>query len=97
MADSSGTIETPGMGTIGTTGSGREKSNGSSHDSISSLNRRAHAAVDKAAEVATQTADWLSSSHKTLTESTCTYVQANPLRSIGMAFAAGFVLAKLMR
>lgn len=89
-------------GAIGSTGTGsstgyREKSNGSAHDSITKLNQRAHAAVDRAAEVATHTADWLSTSHQDLTQKTCTYVQANPLRSIGMAFAAGFMLAKLLR
>lgn len=94
MAESVETSDT--QGSTGTTG-GREKSNGSSHESIDIMNRRAHAAVDKAAEVATQTADWLSTSHKTLTESSCAYVKANPMQSIGMAFAAGFVLAKLMR
>lgn len=94
MEDNTGAIGS--MGTAGSTAH-REKSNGSAHDSITNINRRAHAAVDRAAEVATQTADWLNSSHKDLTQKTCTYVQAKPLRSIGMAFAAGFALAKLLR
>lgn len=93
MADSTSTIEALGSGTNGS----REKSNGSAHERIEQINRRAHEAVDKAATMATQTADWLNDSHQNLTASTCTYVRANPLRSIGMAFAAGFVLAKLMR
>ncbi len=94
MEDNAGAVGNMGIG--GFTGN-REKSNGSAHDSITNINRRAHAAVDRASEVATQTADWLNSSHKDLTEKSCTYVQANPLRSVGMAFAAGYVLAKLLR
>jgi len=94
MEDNAGAIGSMGTGT--STGH-RDKSNGSAHDSITNINQRAHAAVDRASEVATQTADWLSTSHKDLTEKSCTYVQANPLRSVGMAFAAGYVLAKLLR
>ena len=74
-----------------------QESNGSAHDSITNINQKAHAALDRASDVATQTADWLSSPQKDLTHKTCTYVQAKPMRSIGMAFAAGFVLAKLLR
>jgi ElaB/YqjD/DUF883 family membrane-anchored ribosome-binding protein len=94
MEESTGFI---GTGYNGSTGRDKSNGNGSAHESISNLNRRAHAAVDKAADVATHTADWLTTSHKDLTQSTASYVQANPLRSIGMAFATGFILAKLIR
>ena len=94
MEDNPGTIGSMGTGTP--TGQ-REKSNGSAHDSITNINQKAHATLDRASNVATQTADWLSTSQKELTEKSCTYVQANPLRSVGMAFAAGYVLAKLLR
>ena len=94
MEDNAGPIGSMGTGTP--TGQ-REKSNGSAHDSISNINQKAHAALDRASDVATQTADWLSTSQKDLTHKTCSYVQAKPMRSIGMALAAGFLLAKLLR
>ena len=92
MEDNAGAI-----GRMGTSTGQREKSNDSAHDSITNINQKAHAAVDHASEVATQIADWLSTSQKDITHKTCTYVQAKPMRSIGMTFAAGFVLAKLLR
>lgn len=64
----------------------------------------AHQAVDKAAGAAAPTADWLAeqgeslnATQKKLVEDTCSYVSAHPLKSIGVALAAGFLLSRLTR
>ena len=64
----------------------------------------AHQAVDKAAGAAAPTVDWLNektesinASQKQLVAATRDYVSANPLRAVGMAAGAGFVLACLIR
>ncbi len=63
----------------------------------------AHQAVDKAAGAATPTADWLSeqSEHlkqtqKKLIDDTCEYVQANPLKAVGIAVVVGFLLSRIV-
>lgn len=70
-------------------------------DRVSAL---AHQAVDKVAGAAAPTADWLTeqgetlnSSQKKLVDDTCSYVSANPLTSIGVALAAGFLLSRIIR
>ncbi len=64
----------------------------------------AHDATDKLSSAGTQTADWvstkgesLSATQKKLVDDTCTYVAANPLKSIAMAVAAGFVLSRILK
>jgi ElaB/YqjD/DUF883 family membrane-anchored ribosome-binding protein len=64
----------------------------------------AHAAVDKAAGVAAPTADWLremgesmNATQKKLLTNTCSYVAANPLKSLGMAVAAGYLISRMTR
>src|SRR5258706_15422399 len=59
----------------------------------------AHQAVDKAAGAAAPAADWLSergenlsATQKKLVNETCQYVSANPLKAVGIALAAGFLL-----
>ena len=63
----------------------------------------AHKAVDKAAGAAGPTVDWLNeqgasinATQKQLVANTCGYVAANPLKAIGMAAVAGFVLGRLI-
>ena len=63
----------------------------------------AHQAVDKAVNVAGPTADWLSAQgeslnarQKKMMESTCSYVSANPMKSVGIALAAGFLLSRII-
>ncbi len=70
-------------------------------DRVSAL---AHQAVDKVAGAATPTADWLAeqgetlnTAQKKLVEDTCSYVSAHPLKSIGVALAAGFLLSRIIR
>lgn len=64
----------------------------------------AHEAADKLKGASAQTADWmsektesLSATQKKLVEDTCAYVSANPLKSIAMAVAAGYVLSKILK
>ena len=64
----------------------------------------AHQAVDKAAGAAAPTVDWLNeqgasinASQKQLVADTRVYVSANPLKAVGIAALAGFVLGYLTR
>ncbi len=63
----------------------------------------AHGAVDKAVDAATPTADWLSQQGETLNRtqkkllsSTRNYVAENPVKSIGIALACGFIISRLV-
>src|SRR5665647_1256157 len=64
----------------------------------------AHQAVDRAAGAAAPTADWLTEQgenvntmQKQLIADTRSYVSANPLKAVGMAVVAGFLLSCLIR
>jgi len=64
----------------------------------------AHDATDKATSASAQTADWVSAQgeqlaakQKQVLEDTCKYVAANPLKSLAMAAAAGFVLSRILK
>jgi ElaB/YqjD/DUF883 family membrane-anchored ribosome-binding protein len=64
----------------------------------------AHRAVDKASDAAAPTAEWLqeqgdslNATQKKLMADTCSYVSANPLKSVGIAVVAGFVLSRFFR
>ena len=64
----------------------------------------AHQAVDKAASAVAPAAEWLaeqgeslSTTQKKLLSDTCSYVSANPLKSVGMAVLAGFVISRFIR
>lgn len=64
----------------------------------------AHQAVDSAAAAATPAAEWindqataLNAAQKKLVNGTRDYVAANPLKSLGMALAAGFLVSRLFR
>ena len=63
----------------------------------------AHDVVDKAAGAASETADKLTArgeslnvAQKKLVADTCSYVSANPLKSVGFAVLAGFLLARIV-
>lgn len=63
----------------------------------------AHQAVDSAAGAAAPTADWLvekgenlNATQKMLVADARSYVSANPLKSVGIALAAGFVLSRII-
>jgi len=64
----------------------------------------AHHAVDNAAGAVAPTADWLaeqgenvSAKQKKLVADTCSYVSANPLKAVGIAVVAGFLLSRIIR
>lgn len=64
----------------------------------------AHQAVDRMAGAAVPTAEWLAAkgeslnaAQKKLVSDTRSYVSANPLKSVGIAVAAGFLLSRLSR
>jgi len=63
----------------------------------------AHQAVDKAAAVAAPTVDWLAeqggsldAAQKKLVADTCGYISANPLKAVGIAMVAGFLLSRII-
>ena len=63
----------------------------------------AHQAVDKAAGAAAPTADWpaeqgesLNTTQKKLVADTCDYISANPLKAVGIAVVAGFLLSRII-
>jgi ElaB/YqjD/DUF883 family membrane-anchored ribosome-binding protein len=65
---------------------------------------RVHGAVDEVAAVAAPAAQWLEERRKTLTGSgeklldrTSKYIAAHPLRSLGLALAAGYLISRLRR
>jgi ElaB/YqjD/DUF883 family membrane-anchored ribosome-binding protein len=69
-------------------------------DQVASM---AHQAVDKAAHVVAPTADWLTeqganlhAAQKKLAADTCHYISANPLKSVGIAAVAGFLLSRII-
>jgi ElaB/YqjD/DUF883 family membrane-anchored ribosome-binding protein len=64
----------------------------------------AHETADRVSAVGSQTADWmsaqteqLSAAQKKLVDDTCQYVSANPLKSVAMALAAGFVISRILK
>ena len=64
----------------------------------------AHQAVDKAAGAAAPTAGWLTeqgenltATQKRLVADTSSYVSANPLKALGIAAVAGFLLSRILR
>jgi ElaB/YqjD/DUF883 family membrane-anchored ribosome-binding protein len=64
----------------------------------------AHHAVDTAAGAVAPTADWLAergeslnATQKKLMADTCSYISANPLKSIGMAVVAGYLISRFTR
>jgi ElaB/YqjD/DUF883 family membrane-anchored ribosome-binding protein len=64
----------------------------------------AHQAVEKAAGTAAPTVDWLAeqgdrlnATQKKLVADTCSYVSANPMKSVGIAVVSGFLLSRILR
>ena len=64
----------------------------------------AHGAVDQVANAAAPAAHWLEEQGETmkitgdkLIDSTCKYVAAHPLQSLGLALAAGYLISRLTR
>ena len=71
---------------------------------INQVAAMAHQAVDRAAGAAAPTADWLTEQgeninarQKQLIAQTRDYVSTNPLKAVGIAVVAGFLLSRLIR
>ena len=65
---------------------------------------RVHGAEDQIADAAAPAAQWLEEQSETLgtageklMDSTCKYVAAHPLQSLGLALAAGYLISRLTR
>ena len=64
----------------------------------------AHDAVNTAAQAVAPTAEWLTEQgesvaafQKKVVDDTCQYISANPLKSMAIAVAAGFLLSRMLR
>jgi len=64
----------------------------------------AHKGVDKVADAAAPTAEWLTAqgeslknTQKKLMQDTCSYISTNPLTSVAIALAAGYVISRIIR
>lgn len=66
-------------------------------DRIQEINQRAHAAVDRAADAADKAAACVAGFPRQLNDKTCEYVRAQPLKAVGIAFASGLLLGRLLR
>lgn len=71
---------------------------------IDQMATMAHEAVDKAAVAAAPTVDWLAEKGESLKAAqkkafadTCSYVSANPIKSVGIAVVAGFLFSRFIR
>lgn len=71
---------------------------------LNKVTARAHGAVDQVADAAAPAAQWLEEQNEALTttgekllDSTCKYVAAHPLQSLGVALAAGYLISRLTR
>lgn len=64
----------------------------------------AHQATDKVSSAGGESADWVNErseqlllTQKKVVEDTCKYISANPLKSIGIALVAGFLISRIAR
>ena len=80
-----------------------QKVTDSARPAVDRMASGAHQAVDKIADVATQAAESLGAKGNQLNEAQArfvddcsTYVRANPLASLGIAVAAGFLISRLI-
>jgi ElaB/YqjD/DUF883 family membrane-anchored ribosome-binding protein len=81
-----------------------DPSNTKSKPTIDKVAKSMHDAVDKAADAAAPTAEWLDEkadslkeTQRTLLDKSCKYVSAHPLKSLLFAATAGFVLSRIIR
>jgi ElaB/YqjD/DUF883 family membrane-anchored ribosome-binding protein len=85
-------------------GNGYPTVSGRSKPAIDQVADMAHEAVDKAIGAVAPSADWLSgqgerlnTSSRRVIENTSTCIADNPLKSIGIAVLAGFLLSRILR
>lgn len=77
--------------------------NGKARPAVDRVATLAHEAVDKAAGAAAPTADWLieqgkslQATQKKLVGDTSDYISGNPMKAVGIALVAGFLLSRLI-
>ena len=71
---------------------------------IDKVTAMAHQAVDSAAGAAGPAVNWIAEQGESLNETQkkvvddmCKYISANPLKSVGIALAAGFIISRMVR
>jgi ElaB/YqjD/DUF883 family membrane-anchored ribosome-binding protein len=81
-----------------------EASKVKSQPAIDKVAKSMHDAVDKAADAAAPTAEWigdkaesLKETQRTLLDKSSNYVSAHPLKSLLFAATAGFILSRIIR
>jgi ElaB/YqjD/DUF883 family membrane-anchored ribosome-binding protein len=107
MEISENTLEKPAAGTSGASNSFTNIGNpaaGKTNPAVDRAAAMAHDAVNTAASAVAPTAEWLQQQgesfvamERKLMDDTCKYIAANPLQSVAIAVAAGFLLSRLMR
>jgi ElaB/YqjD/DUF883 family membrane-anchored ribosome-binding protein len=102
MEISENTLEKPAAGTSGASNSFTNIGNPAA--GVDRAAAMAHDAVNTAASAVAPTAEWLQQQgesfvamERKLMDDTCKYIAANPLQSVAIAVAAGFLLSRLMR
>lgn len=77
---------------------------GAAKPAIERVAGMAHEVVDSAAGAAAPAAEWLAqqgeslnAAQKKLVSDTCSYVSANPLKSVGIAAVVGFLVSRMLR
>lgn len=77
---------------------------GAARPAIERVAGMAHEALDSAAVAAAPAAKWLgergaslNATQKKLLADTCSFVSANPLKSVGIAAVAGFLISRILR
>ncbi len=97
-------VAVPMHGPVNTMAAPASDDMGSAPAVVARISAKVHQTVDKLAETAIPTADWLSANRETLAANGRTavtdtrhYVTANPWQCLGVALAAGFLLGRLSR
>lgn len=77
---------------------------GKARPAIDQVAAMAHKAVDQTADAAAPAADWLveqgenlNATRKKLLANACSYISANPLKSVGIAVFTGILLSRMIR
>ena len=103
LKDSESTVTKASSSAHGAVDSMAEEAARKAKPAIDKVAALAHQAVDKAADVAAPTAEWLAehrdsinATQKKLLDDTCKYVSANPLKALGIAVVAGFLLSRII-
>jgi hypothetical protein len=99
-----GKASTSAHATVNTIAGAAEEAARKAKPAIEHVTAMAHKAVDDMAGTAAPAADWLAEqgsnlnlAQKKVVDDTSAYISANPLKSIGIALAAGYLLSRVLR